>query len=133
MGCPVNIISKATLRGTARPTATPGVVQNSPTWTLQASRHTKDKTSHPLAASAKHSLTNRIPCDKKRKKKTFGMECSSVGQSIRPAHHQCRFDSLVRQGIFLLESTFRADSLTVIIYPHVQSHTFTSVRTSKIL
>lgn len=35
MGCPVNNISKATFRGTARPTATPGVVQNKPTLTLQ--------------------------------------------------------------------------------------------------
>ena len=43
MGCPVNIISSATLRGTARPTATPGVVQNNPTWTLQEDIRGKDQ------------------------------------------------------------------------------------------
>ena len=35
IGCPVNSISMATFRGTALPTATAGVEQNSPTLTLQ--------------------------------------------------------------------------------------------------
>ena len=38
----------------------------------------------------------------------------------------------LRQGIFLPESTFSADSFTVSVYPHVQSHASTSVRTLKI-
>ena len=37
------------------------------------------------------------------------------------------------EGIFLPESTFSADSLTVSGHPRVQSHAFTSVRTLKIL
>ena len=40
---------------------------------------------------------------------------------------------LVRQGIFLPESTFSADSLTVSLHPRVQSHALTSVRTLEIL
>ena len=36
-------------------------------------------------------------------------------QSIRVASCWCRFDSLVRQGNFLPESTFSADSLTVSV------------------
>ena len=37
------------------------------------------------------------------------------------------------QGIFLPESTIRADSFTVSAHPRVQSHVFTSVRLLKIL
>ena len=37
------------------------------------------------------------------------------------------------QGIFLPESTFSADSLTVSVHPHVQSQALTTVRTLKIL
>ena len=46
-----------------------------------------------------------------------GRECSSVGLSIGPARRRRRFDSPVWQGIFLLESTFSADSLTVSVHP----------------
>ena len=35
--------------------------------------------------------------------------------------------------IFFPESTFSADSLSVSVHPHVQSHALTSVRTIKIL
>ena len=54
-------------------------------------------------------------------------------QSIGPARHRRRFDSPERQGIFLPESTFNADSLTVSVHPRVQSRALTSVRTLKIL
>ena len=43
----------------------------------------------------------------------MGWGCSSVGSSIGPARCRCRFDSPVRQGIFLPESTFSADSYGV--------------------
>ena len=43
------------------------------------------------------------------------------------------FDSPVRQGIFLLELTFSADSLTVSVYSFAHSHAFTSVRALKVL
>ena len=66
-----------------------------------------------------------------RSKLWVGMQLS--WQSIRTARCQRRFDSLVRQGIFLLQSTFSADSLAVSIHPHVQSHAFTTVCTLKIL
>ena len=52
--------------------------------------------------------------------------------SIGPASRRRMFDSLVRQGSFLPESTFNADSLTVSVYPHIQSHAFTSVSTLRI-
>ena len=42
------------------------------------------------------------------------------------------FESPVRQGIVLPESTFSADCLTVSLRPRVQSHASTSVRTLKI-
>ena len=42
------------------------------------------------------------------------------------------FDSPVRQGIFLPESTFSADSLTVSVHLRVQSYVLTSVSTLKI-
>ena len=42
-------------------------------------------------------------------------------------------DSLVLQGIFLPELTFNADSLMVSVHPLVQSNTFTSMHTLKIL
>ena len=38
----------------------------------------------------------------------------------------------LRQGIFLPESTFSADSLTMSVHPLVQLHALTSVRTLKI-
>ena len=44
-----------------------------------------------------------------------------------------RFDSSVRQGSFLPESAFSADSLTMSVHPRVQSQALTSVRTLKIL
>ena len=43
------------------------------------------------------------------------------------------FNSPVRQGIFLAESTFSADSLTVSVHPHVWSRVLTSVHMWKIL
>ena len=54
-----------------------------------------------------------------------------VAQSVErragtPLH---RFDSPVRQGIFLLASTFNADSLTVSVHPRVQSHALTCEHT----
>ena len=55
----------------------------------------------------------------------WGWGCSSVGL----AHSWRRFVSPVRQGIFLPESTFSADSLTVSLHPCVQSHTLTAVCT----
>ena len=61
-----------------------------------------------------------------------GRGCSSVGQSIGPSRRRGRFESPVREGIFLPESTFSADSLTVFVHLHVQSHAPTSVRTLKI-
>ena len=38
-------------------------------------------------------------------------------QSIGPTRRRRRFNSPVRQGIFLLESTFSADSLTMSVHP----------------
>ena len=43
--------------------------------------------------------------------------CRSVGQSIGPSRRWRRFDSPVRRGIFLPESTFSADSLTCVRTP----------------
>ena len=40
-----------------------------------------------------------------------------VAQLVRPSHRRCRFDSPMRQGIFLPESTFNADSLTCVRTP----------------
>ena len=47
----------------------------------------------------------------------YQLVCSSVDQSIGPARCSRRFDSPVRQGIFLPESTFSAVSLTVSVTP----------------
>ena len=44
-----------------------------------------------------------------------------------------QFNSLVWQGIFLPESTFSADSLTVSVHQYVQSHKLISVRTLDIV
>ena len=52
--------------------------------------------------------------------------------SIRSACCRHRFDSPVRQEIFLLASTFGADSLTVSVKPRVQSHAFIYVCMLKI-
>ena len=59
--------------------------------------------------------------------------CGNVDQLVQhgPSRRRRRFDSPVRQGIFLPESTFSADSLTVSLNPRVQSHAFASVRTLK--
>ena len=43
--------------------------------------------------------------------------CISVKWTSSSAHRWCRFDSPVRQGIFLLESTVSADSLAVLVQP----------------
>ena len=58
--------------------------------------------------------------------------CSSVGWVLDRPCCWGRFDSPVRQGIFLLESTFCADSLTVSISPPVQLHLLISVSTFEI-
>ena len=61
-----------------------------------------------------------------------GGGCSSCGRASY--RHDVDTGSIPRgrQGIFLPESTFSADSLTVSVHPRVQSHAFTSVRTIKI-
>ena len=46
-----------------------------------------------------------------------GMEPS--WQSMGPACSRCKFDSLVRERIFLPESTVSADSLTVSVHPPI--------------
>ena len=51
--------------------------------------------------------------------------------SIRLACCWRRFESLLWQGIFLPESTFSEDPLTVSVHPCVQSHAFTSVHMLK--
>ena len=59
-----------------------------------------------------------------------------VAQLVRASdRHAADAGSIPRcgQGIFLPESTFSADSLTMSIHPRVQSHALTSVRTLKIL
>ena len=61
-----------------------------------------------------------------------GWGCSSVGKASDRHVALRRFDSPVRQGIFLLRSTFSADCLTVSVQSRIQSHVFTSVRTLKI-
>ena len=51
----------------------------------------------------------------------------------RPIENRLGFESPVRQGIYLPESAFTADSLTVAAQPpRVQSHASTTVRTLKI-
>ena len=57
--------------------------------------------------------------------------CSIVWQSVGTARCWLRFDSPVRQGIFLPVSTFSAESLTVSVHPRVQSHALKCVRTLK--
>ena len=59
--------------------------------------------------------------------------CSSVGRTSD--WHVADVDSipLLWQGIFLPESTIRADSFTASVHPRVQSHACTSVRLLKIL
>ena len=51
------------------------------------------------------SLSKTSFGDAKFLQAALGMGCSSVGQSIGPARRRRRFDSSVRQGIFLLVQT----------------------------
>ena len=53
--------------------------------------------------------------------------CSSVGRALdRPAAEAGSIPT-VRQGIFLPESAFSADSLIVSVHPHVHPYALTSV------
>ena len=58
--------------------------------------------------------------------------CSLVGRASRTDTPPTQVRFPVRQGIFLPESTFSADSLTVFAHSRAKSHVFTSVRTLKI-
>ena len=61
-----------------------------------------------------------------------GWECSSVGRAWD--RHTANAGSIPgATRVFLPESTFSADSLTVSLHPRVQPHALTSVRTLKIL
>ena len=60
-----------------------------------------------------------------------GGGCSSVGRASDRHAADARSTARCGKGFFS-QSAFSADSLTVSIYPRVQSHAFTSVRTLKI-